>query len=106
MGASPAGGAAAVGTRNGVERVSESPAEAVGTPGGATSGTGKRPHLFARIALFVRQVVAELRKVVTPTRSELINYTIVVLVFVAVVMLFVTALDYVIGLGVLALFGD
>jgi len=86
--------------------VSESPAEAVGTPGGATSGTGKRPHLFARIALFVRQVVAELRKVVTPTRSELINYTIVVLVFVAVVMLFVTALDYVIGLGVLALFGD
>ncbi|MGF0115752.1 preprotein translocase subunit SecE [Promicromonospora sp. Marseille-Q5078] len=86
--------------------MSESPADAVGTPGGAASGTGKRPHLFARIALFVRQVVAELRKVVTPTRSELINYTIVVLVFVTVVMLFVTALDYVIGLGVLALFGD
>ena len=38
----------------------------------------------------------------TPTRSELINYTIVVLVFVTVVMLFVVALDWVIGLGVLA----
>ncbi|MFD6178353.1 MULTISPECIES: preprotein translocase subunit SecE [unclassified Isoptericola] len=86
--------------------MSESPAEAVGTPGGGKSATGKRPHLFARIALFVRQVVAELRKVVTPTRSELVNYTIVVLVFVVVVMLFVTALDWAIGLGVLALFGD
>ncbi|MFC7879335.1 preprotein translocase subunit SecE [Isoptericola sp. NPDC057391] len=86
--------------------MSESPAEAVGTPGGGKPATGKRPNLFARIALFVRQVVAELRKVVTPTRSELVNYTIVVLVFVTVVMLFVVALDWVIGLGVLALFGD
>jgi len=46
---------------------------------------------FARIALFLRQVVAELRKVVWPTRSELITYTIVVLVFVvcfAVLVLF------------------
>ena len=41
-----------------------------------------RPGLFARIALFFRQVVAELRKVVRPTRTELITYTSVVLVFV------------------------
>ncbi|GAA1715464.1 preprotein translocase subunit SecE [Isoptericola hypogeus] len=84
--------------------MSESPAEAVHDGAGAREG--KRRNVFARIALFVRQVVGELRKVVTPTRSELINYTIVVLVFVTVVMLFVTALDYVIGLGVLAVFGD
>lgn len=103
MGASPAGGAVAVRTRNGVQQVSESPAEAVHD--GAAHEGGRR-NVFARIALFVRQVVGELRKVVTPTRSELINYTIVVLVFVTVVMLFVTALDYVIGLGVLAVFGD
>ena len=82
--------------------MSESPAEAVHDD----AREGKRRNVFARIALFVRQVVGELRKVVTPTRSELINYTIVVLVFVTVVMLFVTALDYVIGLGVLAVFGD
>jgi len=37
---------------------------------------------FARLALFFRQVVAEIRKVVWPTRSELITYTAVVLVFV------------------------
>jgi preprotein translocase subunit SecE len=50
-------------------------------------------------------VVGELRNVVTPTRSELVNYTIVVIVFVAVAMLFVTALDYLVGRGVFWLFG-
>ena len=48
---------------------------------------------FARIALFVRQVIGELKKVVAPTRKELINYTLVVLVFVVIMMLIVTLLD-------------
>jgi preprotein translocase subunit SecE len=74
--------------------------------GGATSrGDKDRKGLFARIALFVRQVVAELKKVVSPTRSELLTYTGVVLVFVIIVMAFVGVLDYLIGLGVFALFG-
>ena len=64
-----------------------------------------RKGLFARIALFVRQVVAELKKVVSPTRQELLTYTGVVLVFVAIVMAFVGLLDYVIGLGVIKLLG-
>ncbi|GAA1974889.1 hypothetical protein GCM10009718_08670 [Isoptericola halotolerans] len=84
--------------------MSESPAEAAGTH---DAGAGKeRRNVFARIALFVRQVVGELRKVVTPTRSELINYTIVVIVFVTVAMLFVTALDLVVGQGAGWLFGN
>ena len=41
----------------------------------------------------VEQVLAELRKVVQPTRQELITYTIVVLVFVAAVMGYVFGLD-------------
>lgn len=57
----------------------------------------QRRGLFARIALFVRQVVAELKKVVRPTRSELVTYTAVVLVFVAVIMAFVTVVDLGIG---------
>jgi preprotein translocase subunit SecE len=83
--------------------VSESSAHAAGTHD-AQSGKERR-NVFARIALFVRQVVGELRKVVTPTRSELVNYTIVVIVFVTVAMLFVTALDYLVGRGVFWLFG-
>ena len=59
--------------------------------------TEERRGLFARIALFVRQVVAELKKVVWLTRSDLLRYTAVVLVFVAVVMAFVTLVDLGVG---------
>ena len=64
--------------------------------------TAERRGLFARIALFWRQVVAELKKVVRPTRSELITYTGVVLVFVAIIMAFVTVVD--LGIGKLTFF--
>jgi preprotein translocase subunit SecE len=53
---------------------------------------GKSP--FARIGLFVRQVVSELRRVVTPSREDVIRYTWIVLTFVGVIMLIVFALDY------------
>jgi preprotein translocase subunit SecE len=65
----------------------------------------ERPGLFGRIALFVRQVMAELKKVVRPTRSELVSYTGVVLVFVAVVMAFVTVIDLIIGKATFWVFG-
>lgn len=53
----------------------------------------KKPNFFARIAIFIRQVFAELRKVVTPTRQELLKFTGVVLGFVAVMMALVYGLD-------------
>ena len=61
---------------------------------------------FSRVALFIRQVIAELRKVVTPTRKELVNYTIVVLVFVVIMMALVYGLDFVFSLLVNFLFGN
>ena len=61
---------------------------------------------FARIALFVRQVIAELRKVVTPTRRELLSYTGVVLVFVVIMMAIVSGLDFGFSALVNFLFGD
>ncbi|PFG18917.1 preprotein translocase subunit SecE [Serinibacter salmoneus] len=76
------------------------------TATGASKAPQQRAGLFARIALFIRQVVAELRKVVTPTRSELVNYTIVVIVFVLIVMAFVFGLDFVFGRLVLWAFGQ
>ncbi len=69
--------------------------------GSTAARTGKRIGL----ALFVRQVIAELRKVVRPTRTELITYTSVVMVFVVVVMAFVSALDIGLGKLVLLVFG-
>jgi preprotein translocase subunit SecE len=53
----------------------------------------KKPSVFAQIALFIRQVFGELRKVITPTRQELFKYTGVVLGFVIVMMAIVYGLD-------------
>ncbi|HWS50884.1 MAG TPA: preprotein translocase subunit SecE [Microbacterium sp.] len=50
-------------------------------------------RFFGGIALFIRQVISELRKVVTPTRKELFKFTAVVLVFVLIVMGIVYGLD-------------
>ncbi|MEE1620584.1 preprotein translocase subunit SecE [Zafaria sp. Z1313] len=80
---------------------------AAGEPQGAPrdrKGAKDKGGFFARIFLFFRQVVAELKKVVTPTRSELVNYTLMVLGFVIVVMLIVTALDFVFGQGSIFVF--
>jgi len=61
--------------------------------------------IFGRLALFLRQVVAELRKVIWPTRKELVTYTIVVIVFVTIMAGIVAGLDYVFTRGVLLIFG-
>ncbi|MDH6181966.1 preprotein translocase subunit SecE [Microbacteriaceae bacterium SG_E_30_P1] len=61
---------------------------------------------FGRMALFIRQVFAELRKVVTPTRRELINFTLVVLVFVVIMMAIVYGFDQLSSFIVTFVFGD
>ena len=65
-----------------------------------------RRNPFSRVALFIRQVIAELKKVVTPTRRELLSYTGVVLVFVVIMMGLVYGLDWLFGLTVNWAFGD
>jgi preprotein translocase subunit SecE len=68
----------------------------------ARPGKGSLPSRFVR---FLREVVAELRKVIWPTRNQLVTYTIVVLVFVSFMVALVSLLDYLFGRGVLFLFG-
>ncbi len=80
----------------------------------ATTGHGSsrpkkgadKPGLWARLTLFLRQMVAELRKVIWPTRRELITYTWVVIVFVAVVTAIVGVFDLVFTKLVLQVFGS
>ncbi len=72
---------------------------------GKAAEKDKRPSLPARISLFYRQVIAELRKVIWPTRTELITYTSVVIVFVVIIIAIVFALDFAFGKAVLAIFG-
>jgi len=59
----------------------------------------------ARVATYNRQVVAELRKVIWPTRNELVTYTIVSIVFVTAMVALVALYDFVFTKGVLAIFG-
>jgi preprotein translocase subunit SecE len=61
---------------------------------------------FGRFSLFIRQVIAELKKVVTPTRKELVTFTLVVLVFVVIMMALVGGLDWLDALIVNFVFGD
>ncbi|MFE7269236.1 preprotein translocase subunit SecE [Streptomyces sp. NPDC057623] len=47
-----------------------------------------------RLALFYRQIISELRKVVWPTRNQLTTYTTVVIIFVVIMIGLVTVIDY------------
>ncbi|GAB2534578.1 preprotein translocase subunit SecE [Brachybacterium huguangmaarense] len=66
------------------------------SPEGADDrGAGRNP--ITAIVAFVREVVAELRKVVVPTRGEMASYTVTVLAFVFVMILIVFGLDFAFG---------
>ncbi len=70
----------------------------------ASSGTHDG-NPFARLVLFIKQVVQELKKVVTPTRKELLTFTGVVLAFVIVMMVIVSLLDQLFGYLAIVVFG-
>jgi preprotein translocase subunit SecE len=53
---------------------------------------------------FLREVKGEIRKVAWPTREEVRNYSIIVLIAVVLFTAFVALLDYGFGLGVLWLY--
>jgi preprotein translocase subunit SecE len=82
-------------------------------PGGKGTTTPTRDRaqaepegsLITRLRRFLREVVAELRKVHWPTRRQIVVYTFVVLVFVAFMVSLVAALDWVFAKAVFALFG-
>ena len=66
----------------------------------------RRTGFLGRIGNFFREVVSELRKVIWPTRKELLTYTSVVIAFVVIMTAIVVGLDYVFAKGVLWTFGN
>jgi preprotein translocase subunit SecE len=71
----------------------------------ATKDKGKPGKKRTSPLLFYRQVVAELRKVIWPTRNELVTYTTVSLIFVLIVVGIVFGLDNLFSWVVVKLFG-
>ena len=90
---------------SGVAAVDEpvEPAPAAGGKGARKPPRDRRG--IGRIPRLYREVAAEMRKVIWPTRRELLGYSSVVLVFVTAMVLFVAGLDFLFAKAVLAVFG-
>jgi preprotein translocase subunit SecE len=93
-------------------RAARSASQIDGTEGGATRSRAAAERARAEeirrkrsLARFLREVVAELRKVIWPGRRELITYTTVVIFFVAFMVALVAGLDLLFARGVIAVFG-
>ena len=84
---------------------SEAASDKKGRATPSRDGKDKRPGLFGRLFRFLKEVVAELRKVIWPTRKQMVTYTAVVLVFLAVMVAIIAGLDLGMGKGVFAIFG-
>jgi preprotein translocase subunit SecE len=69
------------------------------SPRPAGGGPGGRPGRF------VREIISEMRKVLWPSRNELVTYTIVVIVFVVIMIAIVAGLDIGFAKLVLKVFG-
>ncbi len=85
-------------------KVIDEPSEDVVANAKKDRGASRGP--FGRLVVFLRQVINELRKVVTPTRRELFGYTGVVLVFVVIMMAVVYGLDLVFAFVINFVFGN
>ncbi|MDI3419644.1 preprotein translocase subunit SecE [Streptomyces luteolus] len=83
----------------------DAPDEATDSKKSRKGGKRGKKGPLGRLALFYRQIVAELRKVVWPTRSQLTTYTSVVIVFVVIMIALVTVLDYGFSQAVKYVFG-
>jgi preprotein translocase subunit SecE len=98
-------------------RAARTASRPAGREDAARAGTGTRSRAAAEraraqeirqkrsIGRFLREVVAELRKVIWPGRRELITYTTVVIVFVAFIVALVAGLDLGFAKAVVAVFG-
>ena len=65
----------------------------------STRGRGGAPTRF------VREAVSEMRKVLWPSRSELVTYSVVVIIFVVIMVAIVAGLDLGFAKAVLAVLG-
>ena len=64
----------------------------------------KKPGFFSKIARSFRDMKGEMKKVVWPSRKQVINNTMIVLAFVAVSGVFIWGLDSILSFAIKALF--
>ena len=83
-------------TKNGADTATKTARKAADRP-------SRNP--FAFVWTFLKQVVAELRKVIWPNRKQMVNYTAVVLVFLAFMVALIGLVDLGLAKLVMLVFG-
>ena len=86
-------------TKNGAGTATKTAKKAADRP-----GRGWR-NPFAFVWNYLKQVVAELRKVIWPNRKQMVNYTAVVLVFLAFMVALIGLVDFGLAKLVMLVFG-
>jgi preprotein translocase subunit SecE len=102
-GARVSAGSARAAARASAARTGVTPSK--GRPTKARDQGPKRGNIFVRIVRYLREVVSEMRKVIWPTRKEMITYSIVVIIFLVFMVAMTWALDLGFARAVLAIFG-
>jgi len=77
-------------------------------PAGGSSRSGKGERRAGPVKALqrrFRETVAEMRKVLWPSRNEMVTYTVVVIVFVVIMVTIVALFDFGLAKAVLAVFG-
>jgi len=65
----------------------------------------EKKSFFARIGKFLRDQKSEVKKIVWPSKKQVINNTIIVLIAVAIFAVITGAFDWIVGLLVKAVYG-
>ena len=103
VGARVSAGSARAAARASAARAGISPAKGRPTPSRVRGP--QRGNIFMRVVRYLREVVAEMRKVIWPTRKEMITYAVVVVIFLVFMVALTWALDLGFARAVLAIFG-
>ena len=72
----------------------------------ANENTAKKPSFIAKIGRFFKDVFGELKKVVWPTKKQVIKNSVVVIVLVVISSLGISLIDYFFGLILKLFFGS
>ena len=65
----------------------------------------KKKNIFKRFIPYMKELKSELKKIVWPTKAQVTNNTIVVIVMIIIIGAFIAAIDSLLGLGMFAAFG-
>lgn len=72
----------------------------------ANENIAKKPSFIARVGRFFKDISGELKKVVWPSKKQVINNTIVVIVVVIISSIGISLIDYFFGLIIKLFFGS